>query len=108
MLDKETTDNLENHNDDGVVEYLKAVRDYFSRYAIDLTTIINNEPDEKLIELADTFVKAGREGKPIMKDVYENVKPYEEKAVEQKQSKYPNAERFLNNWEKVLRVKKDK
>ena len=98
--------NKESKDNDGVVEYLKAVRDYFSRYAIDLTTIINNEPDEKLIELADTFVKAGREGQPIMKQVYENVKSYEKRAVEQGQSKSPNAERFLNNWEKILRVKK--
>ena len=88
MLDKETTDNLENL-DDGVVEYLKAVRDYFSKYTIDLTTIINNEPEEKLIELANTFVKAGVEGQPIMKDVYENVKPYEEKAVEQNSLSIP-------------------
>ena len=57
------------------------------------------------IELANAFVKAGVDGQPIMKQVYENVKSYDEKDVEQEQSKYPNAERFLNNWEKVLRVK---
>ena len=67
MLDKETTDKLENHNDDGVFEYLSAVRDYLGKYTRDLTNIINKEPDEKLIELANAFVKAGVEGQPIMK-----------------------------------------
>jgi len=96
-----------------LVEYLAVVRDYFGKYTRDLTKIINEEPEDEKLKLARAFVKAGATGKDrMMKQVLENTEQSKSEVEEpqdnqepQDESKFPNADRFLNNWEKVLRVK---
>ena len=116
MLDKKKIEYLDNFTDEELVEYLAVVRDYFGKYTRDLTKIINEEPEDEKLKLARAFVKAGATGKPIMKEVLESTEQYKSSEVEEPQdiqepqdtqdeSKFPNADRFLNNWEKVLRVK---
>ena len=116
MLDKKKIEYLDNFTDEELVEYLAVVRDYFGKYTRDLTKIINEEPEDEKLKLARAFVKAGATGKPIMKEVLESTEQYKSSEVEEPQdnqepqdeSKFPNADRFLNNWEKVLRVKEPK
>ena len=116
MLDKKIIEYLDNFTDEELVEYLAVVRDYFGKYTRDLTKIINEEPEDEKLKLARAFVKAGATGKPIMKEVLESTEQYKSSEVEEPQdnqepqdeSKFPNADRFLNNWEKVLRVKEPK
>jgi methyl-accepting chemotaxis protein len=116
VLDKKKIEYLDNFTDEELVEYLAVVRDYFGKYTRDLTKIINEEPEDEKLKLARAFVKAGATGKPIMKEVLESTEQYKSSEVEEPQdnqepqdeSKFPNADRFLNNWEKVLRVKEPK
>tara|TARA_B100000029_G_scaffold370325_1_gene364167 strand:+ start:1639 stop:2052 length:414 start_codon:yes stop_codon:yes gene_type:complete len=113
MLDKKKIEYLDNFTDEELVEYLAVVRDYFGKYTRDLTKIINEEPEDEKLKLARAFVKAGATGKDrMMKQVLENTEQSKSEVEEpqdnqepQDESKFPNADRFLNNWEKVLRVK---